>query len=66
MEHLYNWLFHYNHHDQKWYAFLREDYKDYFNYSHPRVLKARSIEVLVEIITRAQGKFENVSSVLDE
>jgi hypothetical protein len=66
MEHLYNWLFHYNHHEERWYAFLRDDYKDYFNSSQPKALKARTIETLIELITRAEGKFENVNSLLNE
>jgi|688.fasta_scaffold1546678_2 hypothetical protein len=66
MEHLYNWLFHYNHHEEKWYAFLRDDVKDYFNEPYPKAIKARTIEVLVEIIKRAEGKHENINSILNE
>jgi len=66
MEHLYNWLFHYNHHEEKWYAFLRDDVKNYFNEAYPKAIKARTIEVLLEIIKRAEGKHENINSILDE
>jgi hypothetical protein len=31
MDKLYNWLFHYNHHTEKWTAFHREDTTAYWN-----------------------------------
>lgn len=63
---LWNWLFHYNEHMQVWFAFTRDQYVDYWNGTLLNPLKSKKIDVLVEIITRANGKPENIQSVINE
>jgi hypothetical protein len=46
---LYNWLFHYNHNEELWTAFHREDYKAYWNGTKPihRIYRDPSFESLL-------------------
>jgi len=55
---LYNWLFHYNHHTQLWYAFHREDHAAYWNggkSKHP-IIKSKQVSVLMEILRKTNGE----------
>jgi hypothetical protein len=61
---LYNWLFHYNSYEQTWYAFTREDHNNYFNNGDCFTIKSKNVSVLVELITRAKGKKEQIQSVI--
>jgi hypothetical protein len=46
---LYNWLFHYNHNEELWTAFHREDHKAYWNGDKPihRIYRDPSFESLL-------------------
>ena len=51
MEHLYDWLFHYNPYEELWYATPKEDYMKFFSGSDKRgSLKAKDIDTLIHII----------------
>ena len=63
---LYEWLFHYNGYEKLWYAFTRESKDDYFNGTGNKYIKSKNIDTLMFIIVKAEGKFENVKSVVNE
>jgi hypothetical protein len=53
MEKLYNWLFHYNHHTEKWTAFHRDDHSNYWNGTktiHPTYVST-NVPELYQILT---------------
>lgn len=62
---LYEWLFHYNEYEKLWYAFTRESKDDYFNGTGNEYIKSKNIDTLMFIIVKAEGKFENVKSVVN-
>lgn len=50
---LYNWIFHYNHFDELWYAIPREAYSRYWdNEMTEGVLNAKEMETLIHHIVR--------------
>lgn len=53
---LYNYLFHFNHHQSLWNAIPRDRIKDYFNNMNERVntgiLKAKDISTLLEFLSK--------------
>ena len=50
---LYNWIFHYNHFDELWYAIPREAYLKYWdNENTAGVLNAKDIDTLIHYIIR--------------
>jgi hypothetical protein len=61
---LYNWLFHFNHHTDTWYAFLREDNNKYFNEEKCVHISSKNVSVLVEIIRRAEGDKDKIQDVI--
>lgn len=44
---LYNWLFHYNRYTEKWHAFPREEYVNYFNGVSENAVSAETHEACV-------------------
>lgn len=64
MKYLANWLFHYNYHDENWYAFTRENHNKYFNDSDCFCIKSKNISVLMELITRAEGNPDAIEKVI--
>jgi hypothetical protein len=53
MSELYNYLFHYNHFDELWYAIPREKYTKYWdNENTEGVLNAKDIDILIHHIIR--------------
>lgn len=51
MENLYDYLFHYNHIQELWFVFKREDKEKYFNGDLKDCLKSKNILNLIEILT---------------
>ena len=52
LERLYNWLFHYNPHTEKWTAFHRDDHSAYWNKTektHPTFV-AKEFSELIKIL----------------
>lgn len=56
MDELYGWLFHYNIYQKKWYAFKREDSKQYFNGELKNILHSEDVNDLIKYVT--MGKHE--------
>jgi hypothetical protein len=52
---LWQWIFHYNEHMQMWFAFTRDQYNKYWNGELLNPLKSKKLDVLVEIIRKADG-----------
>lgn len=53
MSELYNYVFHYNHFDELWYAIPREAYSRYWdNEMTEGVLNAKEIDTLIHYIIR--------------
>jgi len=44
---LYNYIFHFNHHTQLWYAIPRDDYREYWNKSSDKFLRSGDINTLM-------------------
>lgn len=56
-EHLHNWVFNYNPYVKKWAAIPRDMYNEYWNNNDaPSILRSSSIETLLEIINKTEGK----------
>jgi hypothetical protein len=62
---LYNWIFHYNHHMDRWFAFNRDDYRKYFNEFPPHALKSTNIETLISIINEAKGDKNKIQELIN-
>ncbi len=60
---LYDYLIHYNHLDDSYSAFKREDLQAYFNGSDPSspIIKAKNIKHLIEYVTKNGGKIADNS-----
>lgn len=55
MEHLYNWVFHYNHFNKIWSAIPRDHYFDYWeNAKHPSIIRSSSMETLIELTKKVK------------
>ena len=50
MDKIYNYVFHYNPHEELWWAIPREQYIDYWNGEKHSCLFALSMKDLIEII----------------
>jgi len=56
LEHLHNWIFHYNAYTKLWAAVPRELYNDYWsNFDLEGVIKSSSFKTLIEIINKTEG-----------
>jgi hypothetical protein len=62
--HLYDWLFHYNHHTNSWAAFKREDIQDYFNGNYKNVIKSKTQKTLEGLITAHEGDLESIQDFM--
>lgn len=61
MENLYGWWFTYNPFKEVWYACKGEDIPEvYNNYGSDKVLSSDSMNTLIDLIIRAEGKLEKV------
>lgn len=53
MSKLYDYIFHYNHYTELWYAIPRYSYTKYWdNDNSEGILKSKNISTLIEIITK--------------
>ena len=51
MEHLYDWLFHYNPYEKLWYATPKEDYMKFFGQADRTTsLKSSEVDTLIYLI----------------
>jgi hypothetical protein len=58
---LYNYVFHFNPFDDIWYAIPRDLYMDYWsNKNLHDILKAKEINVLVEMITKGDDFIKSI------
>lgn len=61
---LYEWFFHYNPNTQLWNAIPRGAQTDYWNNaSHPDVLRAKHLNILLAMLERCQGDAEMVREI---
>ena len=61
MEELYNYVFHYNNHENLWSAIPRNVYLDYWNSNNVKsVLKSKEISTLIELINKGEEFIESV------
>lgn len=59
---IYDYVFHYNHHTELWYAIPRQVYVEYWNnFDTEGVLKSKNINVLIELVSRGEEFIESVS-----
>jgi len=66
-EALFDWVFHYNHHTDVWTAIPRDYYVHYWNgRSEERMVRSRSIQTLVDLITRTQGDRNKIEQLVRE
>jgi hypothetical protein len=67
-KHLYNWLFHFNDHTNRWAAFTREDKESYFGNGLPcpSVIYSNTISTLLHIIMKGEGDVKKIKEVLKE
>jgi len=61
----YNWLFHYNHHTNLWYAFHREDHSAYWNGTDTKypILKSKEPKTLMEILKQTKGEADLIKNI---
>lgn len=61
---MYDWVFHYNPFTNSWIAIPREQYNKYWNGEHTEhVLKARHLNVLVELLHKCKGDAEMIHDI---
>jgi len=53
---LYNWLFHYNKYQEKWYAFPREEYPSYFNGESEDHVSAKTHDECLQLAVEREMK----------
>jgi len=59
---IYNYVFHYNPHTELWYAIPRDTYLLYWNNKDADgVLKSKSIDTLIDIISKGKEFIDSVS-----
>lgn len=63
MNNLYNWVFHFNPYQNRWFAVKRENYGQLFS-GGPDVLKSNEISTLVSIIKRTDGDKAKINKML--
>jgi len=56
VDNLYDWLFHYNHYEELWSAFRREDKEKYFNgeLKSNQFHRAKNVDTLIEFIAKSK------------
>lgn len=64
MEHLQNWVFHYNTYTSQWAAIPRELYNEYWSdLKLVGVLKSSKIETLISLINKVKGDAEKAKEL---
>jgi|LauGreDrversion4_2_1035121.scaffolds.fasta_scaffold01264_11 hypothetical protein len=63
---LYDWLFHYNHIQNLWTAFKREDSIDYFNGKLVNKITSKKHSTLVDIILKTNGDKALIKKMIHE
>lgn len=64
MEHLQNWVFHYNTYTSKWAAIPRELYSEYWSdLELPGVLRSSKIETLISLINKYDGDVDKLKEL---
>ena len=65
-QNLYGWLFTYNPHTKLWSAFKSEDKEAYFNNTEcPSKITSKTIDTLLYMIIKTDGKPEEFDSLVD-
>lgn len=60
MNHLYDWIFHYNPYEELWYATPKVDYMNFFGKSDKTTsLKSTEIDTLILLIYRGNENLSN-------
>lgn len=61
MQKMYNYVFHYNSHNQTWHAIPRDRYQEYWSNSDAKdILKSKSIKVLIELINKGDDFIKSI------
>lgn len=61
MENLYNYVIHFNHYKELWYAIPREKYQEYWNdHKADGILCAKDINVLVDVIMKGKKFIKSI------
>lgn len=61
---LHDWVFHFNPYTEQWAAIHRDHYVDYWNgYQGKNVLRAKYINVLVDLLHKAKGDAETIHEI---
>jgi hypothetical protein len=64
---LYDWVFHFNPHNQLWFAIPRDAYNEYWsNYKHKGVLKHKHLNHLLDLLQRASGDVEMIREIASD
>lgn len=61
MHNVYNYIFHYNPHNQTWHAIPRDKYNSYWTECSVKdVLKSKELKVLFELINRGEDFIKSI------
>jgi hypothetical protein len=61
MEHLYNYVFHYNHFTGLWSAIPRSKYQSYWdNQKDKEILQSKELKTLMELITKGDDFIKSI------
>jgi len=64
MEHLQNWVFHYNTYTSQWAAIPRDLYNEYWsNYTTAEILRSSNIETLISLISKHKGDVDKLKEL---
>jgi hypothetical protein len=64
MEHLQNWVFHYNTYTSQWAAIPRDLYNEYWSdYSIPEILRSSNIETLISLVSKHKGDVDKLKEL---
>lgn len=64
-EHLYDWIFHYNHYTEKWSACKRDFISELFsNRTSKNILSSSKIETLIELVSKTGGNHAAIDKLL--
>lgn len=63
---LQDWVFHYNDYTKAWAAIPRDLYNEYWSdYSHPKILRSKRVETLIELIHKSKGKHSIIKQIVN-
>lgn len=61
---MYEWFFHYNPNTMLWNAVPRSAIGEYFNnYNHPDILRAKHLNILLDMIHRTEGDAKLIKEI---